>query len=1160
MYYDPVGRNIRTEFPNGTFSRAEFDPWYSKSYDVNDTVKDSKWYADRGSPNPGGAEPADPEIRAAWLAAKHYNTPGIAFSDSLGRITYAITDYGGGKTTSVYSETDLAGRFSKVYDQLGRNVSEGFVNLIGQSIYGKTAEKGERWVFTDVMGRLVKIWDNDVREMYSSFDKLHRPVSTYVKEGTNEILFGHVVYGDLFSDADSKAKNMKGRAYQMYDQAGVVTIKKVDFKGNATDVERRLTKEYKQHINWNALDGMTNIPNIQTTAEPFLEKEIFSSSLTLDALNRPVLVTLPDKSVVQPKYNEANFLDSLQVKIRGTGNFITFLDSQDYDAKGQRQFAKFGNGTITNYFYDPQTLRLTDLVTKLNEADGDNQSIQNLKYTFDPVGIITQIRDDAQQTHFFKNAVVYPENKYEYDAIYQLKKATGREHAGLGGNVQRNDLDLPFIQQLPHQNDSVAVRNYLEQYEYDDCGNIKRLQHFANNANWNTRYKYEYEDDVNNKTNRLKATRLPEDADGFFSATYMHDLHGNMTSMPHLSAADSMKWNFMDQLKEVNLGGGGTAYYVYSLGGNRIRKIIERQGGLITERIYLGAVEIYRERQNNDTPDLERYTLHISDNIGSIAQVDTKTIDKNNSDVFNPLNANNIRYQYSNHLGSATLETDNAGNVISYEEYHPYGTSAYRVSKPDSDISLKRYRFSGKERDDETGFYYFGTRYYVAWLGRWTSSDPGGFVDGLNLFEYCSNNPVVIHDPNGMQGRCIYVIYQQGLVGEDIVSGGCAQVRAEGKEPPGVIGYIPISSHSTTPSSAPAPSPRRHTTHSHSHRRRVTTNTSTVGPADEPDIVTPPASTPTPSPPNREATTITQGNGQSTNSTPPTVSPSVNSATQASPAVERAIWNKSPFDRGYTLEHLYSNRYRDAYYATRDNRANYDVETPTEVKQIKSNEGTNATELRRHASRATRDAGTAITENPSMAGKSPKAVVVTPTDTPASAGAEIRAGYNNIREPVPNSVPPEHVIGLPGSAGSVGRGLTYGGTGLSSAFLIWDFYKGDYSMASADTLSTVGGGLEIYSITTPGATVAAAGVSVSAATAGLALGGAGMAIGFGIGAVRDYQAKNYGWAAVGAVGALAGVAVVAGVIASAPALIVGGLVVGAVVGALQLGRWISSWF
>jgi RHS repeat-associated protein len=119
--------------------------------------------------------------------------------------------------------------------------------------------------------------------------------------------------------------------------------------------------------------------------------------------------------------------------------------------------------------------------------------------------------------------------------------------------------------------------------------------------------------------------------------------------------------------------------------------------------------------------------------------VDTLTVD-NSATVASPIPL--IRYQYRDHLGSAAMETNETGQVISYEEYHPFGTSAYRTAKSGTDLSLKRYRFTNKERDDETGLYYFGVRYYAAWLGRWTSSDPGGFVDGLNLYVYVRNNPV----------------------------------------------------------------------------------------------------------------------------------------------------------------------------------------------------------------------------------------------------------------------------------------------------------------------------------------------------------------------------------------------------------------------------------
>jgi len=92
LYYDAAGRIIRTEAPEGTFSRVEFTPWESTNYDVNDTVKDSQWYADRGAPDPAQPLPfnSSPETRAAWLAAQHADTPAITALDSLGRKVASI--------------------------------------------------------------------------------------------------------------------------------------------------------------------------------------------------------------------------------------------------------------------------------------------------------------------------------------------------------------------------------------------------------------------------------------------------------------------------------------------------------------------------------------------------------------------------------------------------------------------------------------------------------------------------------------------------------------------------------------------------------------------------------------------------------------------------------------------------------------------------------------------------------------------------------------------------------------------------------------------------------------------------------------------------------------------------------------------------------------
>jgi RHS repeat-associated protein len=107
------------------------------------------------------------------------------------------------------------------------------------------------------------------------------------------------------------------------------------------------------------------------------------------------------------------------------------------------------------------------------------------------------------------------------------------------------------------------------------------------------------------------------------------------------------------------------------------------------------------------------------------------------------------RFQLDNHLGTVAVETDDAGAVISYEEYHPYGTSAYRAHKSTVEVSAKRYRYIGCEDDEETRLYLMGARYYAAWLCRWTAADPAGTVDGTNLYAYVRGSPVSFRDPNG---------------------------------------------------------------------------------------------------------------------------------------------------------------------------------------------------------------------------------------------------------------------------------------------------------------------------------------------------------------------------------------------------------------------------
>ena len=177
-------------------------------------------------------------------------------------------------------------------------------------------------------------------------------------------------------------------------------------------------------------------------------------------------------------------------------------------------------------------------------------------------------------------------------------------------------------------------------------------------------------------------------------------------------------------------------------------KLIEKTGGIVEERIYLGGYEVYRKTISG-TLDFERQTLHISDNTKKLATIETKTVE-NGSAISTPIS--NIRYQYDNHLGSASLELDENAAIISYEEYHPFGTTSYRSGRTETEVSLKRYKYVGKERDEETGLYYYGARYYAGWIARFVSVDPLQFkYPHYTPFQYAGNKPISYIDLDGLE-------------------------------------------------------------------------------------------------------------------------------------------------------------------------------------------------------------------------------------------------------------------------------------------------------------------------------------------------------------------------------------------------------------------------
>jgi RHS repeat-associated protein len=779
-FYDPLQRAVSVLHPEDTYEKTVFDPWREAKHDANDTaLLDPRtdpdvqgfmaaylaslpagwqpWLRQRIDPAhpPADVPGLGDEQAAAVRTLPHAGTPTLTHFDTLGRVFLTVADNGALGTYATRVELDIEGNQLQVHDARGRLVQRTAFAMGGRHARVEDMDAGTRWHLPDVLGKPRYDWDSRDHRVRHDYDVDRRPTGLYVRTGAGpaEPLAELTVYGE----GQGPAANHRGRVYQQFDAAGVVTHMAYDFKGNLVASSRQLLQNYQDQVDWAA------------AANP-LESDIFVTRTLYDALNRVTQRQEPHASaarvnVVRPGYNEANLLQRVDVWLGRTSEPTTLLDPATadrhavtnivYDAKGRRSLIAHGNAAVTVYGYDPKTFRLTRLTTT-RPPTPDTFTVQDLTYTYDPVGNVIRIQDNAdiQNVVFFNNRRVDPTADYDYEAVYRLNWAKGREQLGLDGGghllapAPSSWTDAPHVG-LPHPGDGNAIGRYTEVYTYDAAGNLQRLDHQADSGTWSRTFTYQ-------EPSLLEATygnRLSRATVGGVTETFTYDPHGSMTSMGHLPLMES---DFQDRLhvtqqQAVSAGPGPKTYHVYDADGQRVRKVTESLADAgprrREERLYLGGVELHRVYEaDSTTVKLERETLHVQDGTRRVALVETRTLGTDGG------SAQLVRYQFANHLGSAVLELDDRAQVITYEEYSPFGGTTYQAAASLTETP-KRYRYTGKERDAETGLCYHGARHYAPWLARWVSCDPLGVGGGTNLFVYAADNPLTFVDPTGRQAN-----------------------------------------------------------------------------------------------------------------------------------------------------------------------------------------------------------------------------------------------------------------------------------------------------------------------------------------------------------------------------------------------------------------------
>ena len=589
-------------------------------------------------------------------------------------------------------------------------------SLSGRVLRSHSIDAGWRIALSGIAGQLLSVWDARGSLQRYEFDSVLRPVAVYEQadDDTRERCTERLEYAAM--NTQHSARNQCGRLIRHDDPAGSVLYEQYALSG-AIAQQGRLFLRAEEALDWSA---QLDVRKAQ------LEIECHTSAWRYDALGGLVEQTDAKGNRRQSLYGPEGELTGASL-VFSSGTRKRLFDLRTYNAQGQVESERAGNNVQTLATYRPHDGRLLKLTAR---KQGSTQVIlQDLTYTYDRVGNVLSIRDAGQPTAWASNTKIEATASFEYDTLYQLIKATGRENA-----QHAIGPALPALVQFG-STDSSLMRNYTRHYQYNEGGNLVQMQHVPSSGQG-------YTQRINTAahSNHGVLNGLDSDADplkGF-------DKNGNQQL---LMRGQAMSWNARNQLQRVTQvvreqGSSDDETYGYDGAGLRIFK---RRSSLAKNRQHVEQVRYLPglELHSNDATGESFNVLSIEAGLTRVRALVWEH--KRPAEVADE----QLRFSLVDATASSTLELDEQAALLSQEGYYPFGGTAWWAAKNQVEARFKTVRYSGKERD-ATGLYYYGYRYYAPWLMRWISPDPAGDVDSLNLYAMVGNNPVTLTDAMGL--------------------------------------------------------------------------------------------------------------------------------------------------------------------------------------------------------------------------------------------------------------------------------------------------------------------------------------------------------------------------------------------------------------------------
>ena len=672
--------------------------------------------------------------------------------------------------TTQYS--DYEGRQVQVDDANGGITMMHYDNL-GLLIYSTDPEGFSTYYYYDRLGRLVRREHPDA----GTTDYTYDPAGNITQEITplGQINYDYTYYRLM----RKRYSNMTGNnATYTYDNAGrPVYIEdgsgtyecSYDALGNVMEETRTLI-----------------LPNEDTVYR-------FKMEYVYDSWGRMLSMLYPDSEAISYTYQWGGDLYAMHGNKRG--NPRTYIKKISYNLYGQKSYMEYGNMTQAFYSYDA----LHRLVN-LKSYDAGGLLMQEIEYTFDNASNVTAIANTAGIVNTLGGAY---ENTYKYDALHRLTVSSG------GGVVGNYDMTMDYSPAgrifWKHRNCQSVTLSDAADMAYGYCDDyqphaVRRMFDYSNDKLFDLRW-----DDAGNLGQVSIATpdalfeagrflfwtednRMHAAVDDRYYSYYAYDHSGErrlkLTGENHLidvnadymatfSGLDNPTLYPSAYMVLTNKGYtkhyyAGTERVAARIGGGGLNSLCDvavynRKMAATASQLFNQSLYQVNDRvlQENDL-DCMTENEYVGENIkrpidGVPNQMKAKSKIKNDdfdrmihAMVNDPNNGREeeVYFYHSDHLGSASWITDGGGDAVQHLQYLPYGERY--VDQRMSGYN-ERFTFTGKEKDEETGYGYFGARYLdynilttFLSVDRYASKYPS-----ISPYVYCAWNPIRLMDPSG---------------------------------------------------------------------------------------------------------------------------------------------------------------------------------------------------------------------------------------------------------------------------------------------------------------------------------------------------------------------------------------------------------------------------